>query len=337
MAACARASSRGCSVARHDAAGRARSGGELRATPVSAGVDFKPLRVESAAARHRGKLVWVIGLTGTYLVAEVIGAFVTGSLALLADAGFMFTDLVAVSLALAAIHIGARPATPRQTFGYYRAEVLAALANAALMLLICAYILFEAYQRLRHPRAVMGDGMMAVAVIGLIVNLVGAWLLREASRESLNLRGAYLEVLGDTLGSLAVIAGGLVIWRTGWRLVDPILSVGIGLFILPRAWSLLKESLEILMEGTPRELDLERLRRALASIDGVVGVHDLHAWTITSGMTALAGHLVVADMGRSLAVLTEARRRSRAEFGLEHVTLQVEPPDFPEAAGAVHA
>ena len=298
---------------------------------------FEPLRVESAAARHRKKLVWVVALTGTYLVAEVIGAFVTGSLALLADAGFMFTDLVAVSLALFAIKIAARPASARRTYGYYRAEVLAALANALLMVFICGFILFEAYQRVQHPREVMGGGMMAVALVGLAVNIAGALLLRQAARESLNMRGAYLEVLGDMVGSLAVIAGGVIIWFTGWRLVDPVLSVGIGLFILPRAWSLLRESLDILMESTPRHLDLPRLRARLTAIAGVAGVHDLHAWTLTSGMTALSGHLVVPDPAQHFAVLAAARGMLRDEFGLEHVTLQLEPPDFDESAHGLHA
>lgn len=295
------------------------------------------LGIRSAGAHHKSKLYWVVGLTGTYLVAEVVGGILTGSLALLADAGFMFTDLVALSLALAAIRIGERPATERKTFGYYRAEVLAALANAALMGLICAYILYEAYQRFREPREVLGGWMMAVAVVGLTVNLTSVLLLRQASQESINLRGAYLEVLGDMLGSVAVIVGGLIILLTGWTLADPILSVGIGLFILPRAWSLLKDTVEILMESAPKDVDVGALRRRLESITGVVDTHDLHVWTITSGMVALSGHVVVEDIDRSVAVLTEARRVLREELGIEHATLQIEPPAFEERAEAVHA
>lgn len=298
---------------------------------------FAPLRVESAAGRHRTKLIWVIGLTGTYLIAEIIGAALTGSLALLADAGFMFTDLVALSLALVAIKIAARPASVRRTYGYYRVEVLAALANALLMSLVSGYVLYEAYQRMQHPREVMGAGMMAVALVGLAVNIVGARMLRQASRESLNMRGAYLEVLGDMVGSLAVVVGGIVIWFTGWHRVDPVLSVGIGLFILPRAWSLLKESLDILMESTPRDLDLDRLRERLSAIAGVASVHDLHAWTITSGMTALSGHLVVQDAARPLTVLTQAQRLLREQFGIGHTTLQIEPPGFNEDSRDLHS
>lgn len=295
------------------------------------------LGIRSAGARHKSKLYWVVGLTGTYLIAEVVGGILTGSLALLADAGFMFTDLVALSLALAAIRIGERPATERKTFGYYRAEVLAALANAALMGLICVYILYEAYQRFREPREVLGGWMTAVAVVGLTVNLTSVLLLRQASQESINLRGAYLEVLGDMLGSVAVIVGGLIILLTGWTLADPILSVGIGLFILPRAWSLLKDTVEILMESAPKDVDVGALRRRLESITGVVNTHDLHVWTITSGMVALSGHVVVEDIDRSVAVLTEARRVLREELGIEHATLQIEPPAFEERAEAVHS
>lgn len=293
-------------------------------------------RIRSAGARHKTKLYWVIGLTGTYLVAEVVGGILTGSLALLADAGFMFTDLVALSLALAAIRIGERAATERKTFGYYRAEVLAALANAVLMALIFAYILYEAYQRFRHPREVLGGWMMAVAAVGLTVNLTSVVLLRRASAESINLRGAYLEVLGDMLGSVAVIVGGLIILLTGWSLADPLLSLGIGLFILPRALSLLTDSVDILMESTPKDLDMGALRRRVESIAGVTQAHDLHARTITSGIVALSGHVVVEDVGRSAAVLSEAGRVLREEFGIQHSTLQIEPPGFDEAAEAVH-
>lgn len=293
--------------------------------------------LRSSSARHKSKLYWVIALTGTYLVAEIIGSIFTGSLALLADAGFMFTDLVALSLTLTAVKIAQRPANERKTFGYYRAEVLAALANAALMFMVCGYILYEAYQRFREPREVLGGWMMAIALVGLAVNLASVLLLRGASKESLNMRGAYLEVLGDMLGSVAVITGGLIILLTGWRLTDPILSVGIGLFILPRAWSLLKESVDILMEGSPKDLDLEELRRRIQSVADIVDVHDLHAWTMTSGLVLLTGHLVVADVGRNVAALSEAKRVLREEFGIEHSTLQVEPRGFRESAESVHS
>lgn len=297
--------------------------------------EARPFR--TAGRRHRSKLYAVIGLTGTYLVAEVVGSILTGSLALLADAGFMFTDLVALSLALVAIKIAERAATQGKTFGYARAEVLAALANALLMGGICAYILYEAYERFRHPREVLGGWMMAVAVVGLGVNLTSVLLLRAASKESINLRGAYLEVLGDMLGSVAVIAGGLIILLTGWRLVDPILSAGIGLFILPRAWGLMKETVDILMEGTPKRLDMGKLRARIESIAGVVGSHDLHAWTITSGILNFSGHVVVKDAGRIAAVLSEAHRALREEFGIAHTTLQIEPQGFEESNDTLHS
>lgn len=293
--------------------------------------------LRSAAARHKSKLYVVVALTGTYLVAEVVGSIITGSLALLADAGFMFTDLVALSLALVAIRIGERPAGERKTFGYARAEVLAALVNAVLMGLIFAYILYEAYQRFQNLPEVLGGGMMAVAAVGLGVNLVSVFMLREASKESINLRGAYLEVLGDMLGSVAVIVGGLIIMVTGWRVADPLLSVGIALFILPRAWSLLTEAVEILMESTPRNVDLPALRRRLESLAGVGAVHDLHAWTITTGMTALSAHLVVENADGGLSVLEQANAVLSDEFGIAHTTLQVETPGFAEAREAIHA
>ncbi|BBL79066.1 MAG: cation diffusion facilitator family transporter [Actinomycetota bacterium] len=286
----------------------------------------------SAGGRHKGRLYVVLALTGSYMFAEVIGGILTGSLALLADAGHMLTDVFGISMALIAIKLGERPASDRRTFGYYRTEVLAALTNAVILVVVAIYILYEAYRRFQDPPDVLGGWMMVVAVIGLAVNLVGMFILVKGAGESLNVKGAYLEVLGDTLGSIGVIVASLIIIFTGWYPADPIIGVGIGLFIIPRAYNLLKESVNVLLEGTPKDLDLGEVREALEKLPGVVRVHDLHAWTITSGMNAMSGHLVVEDMNRSSDILTGAQKLLHDRFDIEHSTIQIEPVDFEEPA-----
>lgn len=278
----------------------------------------------SAGARHRNSLVWALVLTSLYLVAEVVGALVSGSLALLADAAHMLTDVGGLALALFAIWFASRPATPARTYGYLRAEVLAALANAVVLLLLSVYILFEAYQRLFAPPEILSLPMLVVALIGLVVNLVSMRLLAAGAGESLNLKGAYFEVLADMLGSIGVIASALIIMFTGWTLADPIIGAAIGLFIVPRTWALLRNAVNILLEGTPAGFDLSRLETALRATAGVTDVHDLHVWTITSGIDAMSGHLVVADGTDEQAVLAAARDRLHEEFGIDHTTIQVE-------------
>ncbi|WP_291856648.1 cation diffusion facilitator family transporter [Bradyrhizobium sp.] len=290
----------------------------------------------TAAAQHAGKLKWALGLTGTYMFAEIAGGVVTGSLALLADAAHMMTDVGGLALALLAIRFAAREATPQRTYGYLRMEVLSALTNAVVLLLVTVYILYEAYQRFLAPPEVLSGPMLIVASIGLFVNLVSMRLLARGSSESLNIKGAYFEVLSDMLGSIGVIVAALLIMWKGWALADPIIGAGIGLFIVPRTWSLLKKVTHILMEGTPANVDLGILERKLMEIAGVTAVHDLHVWTVTSGFDAMSGHIVVADISRGRDALLEARRIMKAEFGIDHVTIQIEDESSRAAEAVLH-
>lgn len=278
----------------------------------------------TAAGKHASRLAWAFGLTSAYMIAEVIGGLITGSLALLADAAHMLTDAGGLALALIAIRFAQREATPQRTYGYLRMEILSALTNAVVLLLLTVYILYEAVQRFLAPPEVMSGPMLIVASIGLVVNLISMRLLAGGSSESLNVKGAYFEVLSDMLGSVGVIVAALLIMWKGWTLADPIIGAGIGLFIVPRTWNLLKQATHILMEGTPPEVDMAALEKELASIDGVIAVHDLHVWTITSGFDALSCHLVVRDMDNNVAILREARRRMKESFHIDHVTIQIE-------------
>lgn len=278
----------------------------------------------SAGARHRKSLVWALALTTTFLVVEFIGAFLSGSLALLADAAHMLTDAGGLALALFAIWFAARPPSPSKTYGYLRAEVLAALANAVVLLLLTVYILYEAYERFFAPPEVLSLPMLLVAVVGLVVNLISMRMLAAGAGESLNLKGAYFEVLADMLGSIGVIISALIIMFTGWTLADPIVGAAIGLFIVPRTWTLLKGAVNILLEVVPAGFDLQRLENALLGVDGVEGVHDLHVWTITSGIDAMSGHLVVGDNTDEQVVLRTAREQLHEQFGIDHITIQIE-------------
>ena len=278
----------------------------------------------TAAAKHANRLRWALALTGTYMIAEVVGALVTGSLALLADAAHMLTDVGGLALALLAIRFATREATPQLTYGYLRTEVLSALTNAVVLLLLTVYILYEAYQRFLAPPEILSGPMLIVAAIGLVVNLISMRLLAGGSSESLNVKGAYLEVLGDMLGSVGVIFAALIIMWTGWRLADPIMGAGIGLFIVPRTWTLLKQVTHILMEGTPPNIDLALLERRLMDIPGVTAVQDMHVWTVTSGFDAMSCHLVVADISKARDALQNARRVMKDNFGIDYVTIQVE-------------
>lgn len=278
----------------------------------------------TAAAKHANRLRWALALTGTYMIAEVVGGLVTGSLALLADAAHMLTDVGGLALALLAIRFAARKATPQLTYGYLRTEVLSALTNALVLLLLTVYILYEAYQRFLAPPEILSTPMLIVAAIGLVVNLISMRLLAGGSSESLNVKGAYLEVLGDMLGSVGVIVAALIITLTGWRLADPIMGAGIGLFIVPRTWILLKQVTHILMEGTPPNVDLGLLERKLMEISGVNAVQDLHVWTVTSGLDAMSCHLVVVDISKGREILQQARSVMKDSFDIDHVTIQVD-------------
>lgn len=294
-----------------------------------------PAPAGTAAGKHKSRLAMALGLTAAFMLAEVVGGLWTGSLALLADAAHMLTDAGGLALALIAIRFAERPATPEKTYGYVRAEVLSALTNAVVLLVLTVYILYEAYRRFQNPPEIVGGPMLAVAVVGLCVNLVSMKLLSGGSSESLNVKGAYFEVLSDMLGSLGVIVAAIVVMATGWTIVDPIVGAGIGLFIVPRTWSLLKQAVHILLEGTPPEVDLKLLEAKLSAVPGVVAVDDLHVWTITSGLDAMSCHLVVDDMAKSAAVLTAASAAMRSAFGLTHTTIQIEDEAIRSTEGHV--
>lgn len=278
----------------------------------------------TAAAKHSGRLAWALGLTAAYMIAEVVGGLLTGSLALLADAAHMLTDVAGLGLALLAIRFAAREPTQNLTYGYLRMEVLAALTNAVVLLLLTIYIIYEAYLRLVDPPEIVSGPMLIVAIVGLIVNLISMRLLSGGSSESLNVKGAYFEVLSDMLGSLGVIAAALLMMWKGWRIADPIIGAGIGLFIIPRTFILLKQVTNILMEGTPEHIDAQAMQRSLAAIRGVKAVHDLHVWTITSGMDAMSCHLVVDDVSIGSQLLRQARSLLKKDFGIDHATIQIE-------------
>lgn len=277
------------------------------------------------AGRKNKKKLWIVfSMTTGYMLAEAIGGLLTHSLALLADAGHMLTDAGALGLALFAIRFAERPATPEKTYGYLRTEILAALLNAVALLFVSFYILYEAWRRFKSPPEVMSGPMLMVASIGLIVNFIGMRMLSSAAGESLNAKGAYLEVLSDTLGSVGVIAASVIMLTTRWYLADPIIGAGIGLFILPRTWSVLKDAVHILMEGVPERIDIPKLELAMCEVPGVSTVHDLHVWTLTSGMDSLTAHVTLNAAANSNRVLKDLQALLKTDFKIEHTTLQIE-------------
>ncbi|MBX3286320.1 MAG: cation transporter [Actinobacteria bacterium] len=281
-----------------------------------------------AGERHRGRLAAAFGVLSLLMVVEFVAGWATSSLALISDAGHMLTDVLGIGMALAAIQLATRgSARSHRTFGLYRLEILAALANAVLLVGVAVYVLVEAVRRIGDPAEVIAGPMLAVAVLGLVANLVAFALLRPGAAESLNLRGAYLEVVADTLGSVGVIVAAAVIGVTGWTWVDPVVGVGIGLFILPRTWRLGGQALRILIQAAPPELDLDDVERGLRDLDAVVDVHDLHVWTLTSDMEVASAHLVVASTADHHDVLDQARDLLGERWGIAHATLQIEPQD----------
>jgi cobalt-zinc-cadmium efflux system protein len=272
----------------------------------------------------RRQLAFVLGLTCAFLVVEVVAGVLTGSLALIADAGHMMTDVAGLILALAAMKFAERRPSPRRTYGYHRVEILAALTNAVVLAAVAGYILAEAWQRFRAPQPVASVTVLAVAAVGLLVNLAGALLLHRGSRSSLNVRGAYNEVVADALSSVGVILGAAVITATGWLWVDPLVAVAIALFVVPRTWALLREAIHVLLEGTPREVDLEALRAAMESVPGVKAVHDLHVWTLTSGVHALSAHAILHEGAAHGTVLVGLLTKVTGSFSIQHVTVQLE-------------
>ena len=291
----------------------------------------------SAAADDRGRLVVVFAITLGVFVVEVVGGLVTNSLALLADAGHMFTDVTGIGLTLAAIWFARRPASEARTFGFLRLEILAAVLNAVLLFGVAAYVLFEAWQRLSEPAEIGSELMLAIAVVGLTANAVSLGLLRRAQARSLTMRGAYLEVFGDVLGSIAVIVAAVVITTTGWTAADPIASVVIGIMIIPRTWRLLREAIDVLLEATPKGIDMADIRQHILDAPGVADVHDLHAWTITSGVNVVSAHVVLEPTADPPAVLDELCRCLSGDFDIEHSTFQLETSDRRRLEEARHA
>jgi len=276
------------------------------------------------AGNNKKPLAIVLALTTLYMIAEVVAGLFTQSLALLADAGHMLTDVAGLAFALLAIRFAERPATPERTYGFYRVEILAALTNGVVLIGISCYVLYEAYERFRTPPEVRSGPMLVVAACGLLINLAGIYLLKAASEESLNMKGAYFEVLSDMLASVGVIIAAVVMLTTGWYYADPLISAAIGLFILPRTWFLLKDAVGVLLEGTPSDVNLTSLRESIAGVEGVASVHDLHVWSLTSGVNAMSVHAVLADHALHDEVLAAVQKRVTHDFKIAHATVQVE-------------
>jgi len=283
---------------------------------------------------NRRRLIAVLVLTLVYMLAEAIGGFITNSLALLSDAGHMLADVASLVLALLALWFAARPITTKRTYGYYRMEILAALANGAALVVISLLIAFEAFQRLKSPEGVKGFEVMLIAGGGLVVNMISVFVLHSASEDNLNMRGAFLHVMGDVLGSFGAIVAGLVIWRWGWVTADPLISVVMCLLIIYSSWQLIRESVNILLESTPSHINVRAVIEAIHSVKGVADVHDLHVWTISSGMEALSAHVTIEPGVSHRTALEELQERLRIGFNIRHLTIQIELPDEDEPAGA---
>lgn len=285
-------------------------------------------------AANQRRLLIALALAGSYMVAEVIGGLWTGSLALLADAGHMLSDVFALAMGAAAIHIAQRPPTPNRTYGYYRTEILAALGHGVLLVCVSLAIFWKAWERIGEPHEILAGPMIAVAVGGLVVNLIGLRILSHGRHENLNVRGAWLHVMSDTLGSVGAIAAGFAIWAWGVTWADTVASVLIGGLVIHSSWALLREALDILMEAAPAHIDVPEVHREIASLPGVEAVHDLHVWTITSGLVALSGHVVATDGQPHGPLLQLVVDHLHDRLGIDHSTIQIEPGDF-EEPGAV--
>jgi cobalt-zinc-cadmium efflux system protein len=313
-----------------EATGRARDDGHAHA--ADDGHSHGPAAHEPASDRparvERRPLVAALAITSVFLVVEVIGAYLTNSLALLADAAHMLTDVAAIGLALFAMWLAGRPTTAERTFGFLRAEILAALVNAVALIVIVLYIFWEAWARIQEPPEVESGLLLVVAVGGLLANSASAWVLSrgDGHRHNLNTRGAFLHVIGDLLGSVATIVAAIVMALTGWYAVDPILSAVIGGLVVFGAWSLLRESVDVLLEAAPRGIAIADVRQTMASTPGVAGVHDLHVWTVTSGLTALSAHVETGNLDDWDETMDDLATTLRDRFGIAHVTLQPEPP-----------
>lgn len=286
----------------------------------------------SAGGKHKRALLYAFCLTAAYMVIEALAGVITGSLALLSDAGHMLTDVAGLGMALAAIQFAQSRRSRSHTYGLYRLEVLASLMNAVLLFGVATFVIVEAVRRFSEPPDIPGAPLLVVAAVGLVVNLISFRLLRQGAKESLNVRGAFLEVVGDALGSAGVLLAGAILLLTGWPYADPIIGAGIGLFILPRALRLGREALRILLEIAPSEVDVAEIERRLGGLPGVSSVHDLHVWTLTSGLEAASGHLVLESESGLRAVLEQATDMLEHEFNVHHITLQCEPVGLREPA-----
>lgn len=289
------------------------------------GADAKGGHAHSHTAGANSRMLTIaLVLSAAFLIVEIAGAFIFNSLALLSDAAHMFTDVAALAIALAAVKIGQRPADDVRTFGYRRFEILAAAFNALLLFLVAAYVLWEGVGRLLEPPPVGSTGMLVIAVLGLAVNLIAMRILSAGKDASLNLKGAYLEVWADMVGSLGVIVGAVVIMLTGWGWVDPVVAIAIGLWVLPRTWTLLKDTTQILIEGVPPHLKLGEIRKQIAGVAGVAGVHDLHVWSMASDDISLSVHVTLAAGADGEAVRRGVSAIVHDRFGIEHATIQTE-------------
>lgn len=287
-----------------------------------------PSHAARTSAADRKRLGFILGITATYMVAEYVGAIYTSSLALLADATHMFSDVAALALSLFALWFAQRPASSQRTFGHYRTEILAALANGAALIAIAILIFVEAYQRIHTPHGVRGEAMAGIAAGGLLVNVIAMWILHGGRQNSLNMRGAWLHVMSDALGSVGAIISGLCIWAFGWVWLDPAVSVVIGLLVIYSSWNLLKETLAVLMEAAPGHINVDEVHRAMRGVAGVKAIHDLHVWTITSGRESLSAHVVGDGTVDHATLLTAMRTVLHDQFDMTHVTLQIEPEDY---------
>lgn len=287
---------------------------------MSSGLEGNPVK----------RLLVVLALTSAYMFAELIGGLLSNSLALIADAGHMFSDVAALALSLFALKMAARAPTSTRSYGFYRSEILAALVNGATLVAISIYIFVEAYRRFSTPPEVQGAMMMGVATGGLVVNLLGLWILKPRGAVSLNERSAWLHVMTDALGSIGALVGGFFVWRFGWNLADPIVSVVIGMLVIYSSWGILKESVAVLMEGAPSSVDVEELREAILAQDNVVSTHDLHVWSITSATVCLSAHVSLRDGSLYPATLEMLQVMLAKDFGIAHTTIQIEPEGFKE-------
>jgi cobalt-zinc-cadmium efflux system protein len=291
----------------------------------------------SHANRHdhhaaRGSLKTALFITSTFLIAEFLGALYTNSLALLADAGHMLTDVAALSLSFFAMRFATRRATPRMTYGFYRVEILAALLNGVFLVLVALYIFYEAYHRFINPQSVKADWMLVVAVVGLLANIASAWILFGKRHGSLNIRGAFFHVLTDAIGSVGAILASIAIIVSGYQLADPLISILVAVLILWSSWILIRDAVDILLEGTPAHINIVSLREQLGHVDGVGSVHDLHVWTLTSGVLAMSCHVVAQDAEfNRTELLSRVNDVARERFHIDHTTIQIEERNIPQA------